>query len=543
MNLGVFKQKQTAAKKGYDLLKSKADALKVRFRDICKVIYDTKVGMADQSSNAFFSLTQAEYAAGNFRSKILEANMVASVRVTSRTDNVAGVKLPVFNQYDTGAKFEETLGLVGGGRKIQASKERFGEYLSALVKIASLQTSFLAMDEALKITNRRVNALENVTIPKIVKTIDYINRKAYSRATQFAEGYFNPDKNKKSLGESVEDAAKSLEEQQQHEQKAIDDRDLVEVYIACLNNLAACKISLKDYSAAKDLCVQVLQLSPWNGKALLRAAKATLAMDAYDECEACLKKLISIENIEDSLKTAAKVEYQKLKKAISDYKNHTKEMQKRIKASKGSSVSSKFIVQPSVSCKFLSIEEETVSLHRPHSSQKQLGKFDNLSKKEILAKLQASCSMDFLRHHHLNASTEAILKKRNIQQLQDCWKAWDDSVANGHESDGLDTVSNEGDEIKEQNRLVTAYGAVFRDAIEEWRIRHVGHKGEPTVTVLLLHEDYQYELPVFRATHGSTSPEDSTSSEIVLCVMGAVRDMTVMESTALAQALSLPAKL
>lgn len=43
-----------------------------------------------------------------------------------------------------------------------------------------------------------------------------------------------------------------------------------------------------------------------------------------------MKKLISIENIEDSLKTAAKLEYQKLKKAISDYKNHTKEMQKRI---------------------------------------------------------------------------------------------------------------------------------------------------------------------------------------------------------------------
>jgi hypothetical protein len=29
MNLGVFKGKQVAAKKGYDLLKSKADALKV----------------------------------------------------------------------------------------------------------------------------------------------------------------------------------------------------------------------------------------------------------------------------------------------------------------------------------------------------------------------------------------------------------------------------------------------------------------------------------------------------------------------------------
>ena len=102
--------------------------------------------------------------------------MTASVRVTSRTDNVAGVKLPVFVQYDTGAENHENLGLVGGGRKIAACKEKFADYLTALIKIASLQTSFLAMDEALKITNRRVNALENVTIPKIDQTINYINR-------------------------------------------------------------------------------------------------------------------------------------------------------------------------------------------------------------------------------------------------------------------------------------------------------------------------------------------------------------------------------
>ena len=38
--------------------------LQVRFRDICKVIHETKMGMADQASESFFSLTQAEYAAG-----------------------------------------------------------------------------------------------------------------------------------------------------------------------------------------------------------------------------------------------------------------------------------------------------------------------------------------------------------------------------------------------------------------------------------------------------------------------------------------------
>lgn len=177
MTLQAFKVKNVGAQQGHKLLKSKADALKVRFRDICKKIYLTKVGMSEQSSAAFFSMTQAEYAAGNFRNKVIEGHqMTAQVRVASRTDNVAGVKLPVFSQYETGAEPGESLGLGGGGRKILQCKEKFGEYLKALVTVASLQTSFLAMDEALKVTNRRVNALENVTLPQINRVIDYINK-------------------------------------------------------------------------------------------------------------------------------------------------------------------------------------------------------------------------------------------------------------------------------------------------------------------------------------------------------------------------------
>ncbi|KAJ7344717.1 hypothetical protein JRQ81_000667 [Phrynocephalus forsythii] len=37
-----------------------------------------------------------------------------------------------------------------------------------------IQTSFVTLDEAIKITNRRVNAIEHVIIPRIERTLSYI---------------------------------------------------------------------------------------------------------------------------------------------------------------------------------------------------------------------------------------------------------------------------------------------------------------------------------------------------------------------------------
>lgn len=177
MNQQVFKGKKKAAESGHKLLKKKADALKVKFRDYAKMIAETKGNMSNDATTAFFSLTQAEYAAGNFKQKVAEGTLTARVRVGAGIDNVAGVKLPIFSVYETGtAADNQSLGLVGGGKKIVAVRDRFTVFLNQLIKLASLQTSFVTLDEAMKVTNRRVNALENVTIPKIQAILDYIDR-------------------------------------------------------------------------------------------------------------------------------------------------------------------------------------------------------------------------------------------------------------------------------------------------------------------------------------------------------------------------------
>merc|ERR1712001_257937 len=84
------------------------------------------------------------------------------------------VNLPVFESYQDGADSYELAGLARGGQKVAEVKKNYQKAVELLVELASLQTSFITLDEVIKITNRRVNAIEHVIIPKIERTLAYI---------------------------------------------------------------------------------------------------------------------------------------------------------------------------------------------------------------------------------------------------------------------------------------------------------------------------------------------------------------------------------
>eukprot|EP00919_Chromeraceae_sp_WS-2016_P013474 GHVR01031611.1.p1 GENE.GHVR01031611.1~~GHVR01031611.1.p1 ORF type:complete len:249 (+),score=70.96 GHVR01031611.1:98-844(+) len=178
MNLQIYKLKYKGAKQGFNLLKKKSDALTARFRGMLKDIVQTKKEVGEELRHASFALAKAGWAAGDFKGHVLEAVKRPAVTLRVTSENVAGVRLPIF-QMNRDFTAESTCGNIGvgaGGQVIISAMERYEKALAALVRLASLQTAFFTLDEEIKMTNRRVNALDNVVLPRIDSGVNYIIR-------------------------------------------------------------------------------------------------------------------------------------------------------------------------------------------------------------------------------------------------------------------------------------------------------------------------------------------------------------------------------
>ena len=88
--------------------------------------------------------------------------LVRSLRPYSRDYSlIVGLAIADFN----------LTGLGRGGQQVLRSKEVYAKAVETLVELASLRTAFMILDEVIRATNRRVNAIEHVIIPRLENTI------------------------------------------------------------------------------------------------------------------------------------------------------------------------------------------------------------------------------------------------------------------------------------------------------------------------------------------------------------------------------------
>lgn len=174
MSLNTTKGRLKGAQTGHSLLKRKADALSKRFRTITGKIDEAKRRMGRVMQAAAFSLAEVQYSTGDIGYGVQQSVRAASFRVQAKQENVSGVLLPEFEALPppqgAGQEFALT-GLARGGKQVQKAREVYAKALTALVELASLQTAFVILDEVIRMTNRRVNAIEHVIIPRLENTI------------------------------------------------------------------------------------------------------------------------------------------------------------------------------------------------------------------------------------------------------------------------------------------------------------------------------------------------------------------------------------
>ncbi|KAG5436836.1 hypothetical protein PCK2_001047, partial [Pneumocystis canis] len=175
-SLGLMKIKLKAGLMGHSLLKRKSEALTKKFKTTVKLINDIKLNMGPTMQSAVFSLAEMIYVTGDdVKYQILERAQTSSCHLKIKYENISGVLLPVYESsvYDTNDY--QLIGLGKGRQQVKKCQEMHVNAINMFVKLASLQTSFAILDEVIRTTNRRVNAIEHVVIPRVENTIKYIN--------------------------------------------------------------------------------------------------------------------------------------------------------------------------------------------------------------------------------------------------------------------------------------------------------------------------------------------------------------------------------
>ncbi|KAF9526986.1 ATP synthase subunit D-domain-containing protein [Crepidotus variabilis] len=220
MALTNTKLRLKGAQTGHSLLAKKRDALTTRFRAILKKVDEAKRKMGRVMQLASFSMAEVTYATGDIAYLVQEQAKLATFRVKAKQENVSGVVLPGFEvERVQGSDFNLT-GLGRGGQQIIKAKEIYAKAIETLVELASLQTAFTILDEVIRATNRRVNAIEHVVMPRLENTIKYIMSELDEMDR---EEFFRLKKvqGKKKRDTAAREATKKAEDAEQ-EQAAVD---------------------------------------------------------------------------------------------------------------------------------------------------------------------------------------------------------------------------------------------------------------------------------------------------------------------------------
>lgn len=175
MALLATKKKITLATKGHKLLKEKRDALIGEFFAIVDKVKKLREQVETELEGAFKSLILAEAVngIGEVRRAASVAQPVAPITRSSKT--IMGLKVPLFTFEGKPMKVTgRGYSLVTTSVELDYAAQHFERVLTTLISVAEMEAAVEALAQDIKKTKRKVNALEQILIPRLEEERDYI---------------------------------------------------------------------------------------------------------------------------------------------------------------------------------------------------------------------------------------------------------------------------------------------------------------------------------------------------------------------------------
>jgi V/A-type H+-transporting ATPase subunit D len=180
------KQQITLAEQGMDLLKQKRDALLIEFMSVMDETLRLSNDLQRTTNEAQYSLAIAKAVDGTVSVRSAAFATRGEVTIDMTGTKIMGIAVPVVTKGESPLRTSFTRGyaITGVSSRIDETADKFERILDVIIEYADIETRLKRLGEEIQKTNRRVNALEQITVPQLREQVAYIRQALDERARE-----------------------------------------------------------------------------------------------------------------------------------------------------------------------------------------------------------------------------------------------------------------------------------------------------------------------------------------------------------------------
>lgn len=180
------KQQITLAEQGMDLLKQKRDALLIEFMSVMDETLRLSNDLQRTTSEAQYSLAIAKAVDGVVSVRSAAFATRGEITIDMTGTKIMGISVPVVTKGESPLRTSFTRGyaITGVSSRIDETADKFERILDVIIEYADIETRLKRLGEEIQKTNRRVNALEQITVPSLKEQVAYIRQALDERARE-----------------------------------------------------------------------------------------------------------------------------------------------------------------------------------------------------------------------------------------------------------------------------------------------------------------------------------------------------------------------